>query len=78
MQTIEAIHEFTFDALRKELWQGGSIAIEEIARQGKQNEFMDFLTKRYCVLFPTITEINDLLWFQTAKVYKSLGIEVRE
>lgn len=42
------------------------------------DELQDFLEEYYIGKIPTMTDINDLLWFSDEMVYKSLGMEVED
>lgn len=69
--------DYGFYDLKDEVWQGAVDTLDKIENEGKQDEFMEFL-ESYFVDVPTITEVNDLLWFENDFVFESLGMEVEE
>lgn len=68
---------YGFYDLKDEVWEGAVDTLDRIEKEGKQDELMEFL-ESYFVDVPTITEVNDLLWFESDFVFESLGMEVEE
>lgn len=69
--------DYGFYDLKDEVWQGAVDTLDRIENEGKQDELMEFL-ENYFVDVPTITEVNDLLWFESDYIFESLGMEVEE
>lgn len=69
--------DYGFYDLKDEVWQGAVDTLDRIEKEGKQDELMEFL-ESYFVDIPTITEVNDLLWFESDYIFESLGMEVEE
>lgn len=69
--------DYGFYDLKDEVWQGAVDTLDRIENEGKQDELMEFL-ESYFVDIPTITEVNDLLWFESDYIFESLGMEVEE
>ena len=69
--------DYGFYDLKDEVWQGAVDTLDRIENEGKQDELMEFL-ESYFVDVPTMTEVNDLLWFESDYIFESLGMEVEE
>lgn len=68
---------YGFYDLKDEVWEGAVDTLDKIENEGKQDELMEFL-ESYFVDVPTMTEVNDLLWFESDYIFESLGMEVEE
>ena len=68
---------YGFYDLKDEVWEGAIDTLNKIENEGKQDELMEFL-ESYFVDVPTMTEVNDLLWFESDYIFESLGMEVEE
>lgn len=51
---------------------------KKIEAEGKQEEFMEYLQAMFIGDTPTITEVNDLLWFDDDTIFEDLEIEIKE
>lgn len=69
--------DYGFYDLKDEVWEGAVDTLDKIENEGKQDELMEFL-ESYFIDIPTITEVNDLLWFENDYIFESLGMEVEE
>lgn len=67
-----------FDASTFPWWSGAVDTVAEIRKAHKIDELQDFLEEYYMGKIPTMTDINDLLWFNSDMVYKCLGMEVED
>ena len=68
----------TFADLRDRVWAGAVHTLEAIAKAGLEKEFMAWLSDFEEEIFdrtPTITEINDFLWFDSDYVFESFGLD---
>lgn len=67
--------EFDFEDLKKECWSGAVDTLQTIEENDKESKLMELLEDIFSTTIPTITEINDFLWFSDDKIFESLGIE---
>ena len=74
---MEIKKNYGFYDLKDEVWQGAVDTLDRIEKEEKQDELMEFL-ESYFVDIPTMTEVNDLLWFESDYIFESLGMEVEE
>lgn len=63
-----------FYALADMVWSGAVDTITDIQNANKEDEFMNFLEAVFCDEVPTDTEVNDFIWFERDRIYKSLGL----
>ena len=64
--------------LEKHLWSGGLDTYNEIWSANKLDQLEGVLNEIFCDRVPTITEINDLLWFDDELVKEMLGMNNEE
>lgn len=71
--------ELSFEDLKKRCWSGAIDTLQKIEEEGeeKQEQLMNLLQEEFSNT-PSITEVNDLLWFEDDYIFESLGIEVEE
>lgn len=74
MRTIEVKQELTFNDLEEQCWSGACDTLRTIWENDKEEEFMDLLFDLYHSEVPTLTTINDLLWFDDEYIFEQLGI----
>lgn len=68
--------ELSFEDLERECWSGAVDTLRTIREHDMQNAFMDLLFEVFCDGdYPTLTAINDLLWFDDGFIFESLGID---
>lgn len=65
--------DYDFHDLENKCWQGAISTLEMISDNDKEDELMAFL-EEYFGDTPTITEVNDLLWFDEDYIKEELGI----
>lgn len=53
-----------FYDLQNLCWSGAISQLNEIQDLGLEDEFMDYLISIFCDTTPTLTEINDFIWFE--------------
>ena len=70
--------DLSFEDLKKRCWSGAIDTLQKIEEEGKQEEFMEYLQAMFIGDTPTITEVNDLLWFDDDTIFKDLEIEIKE
>ena len=71
--------ELSFEDLKKRCWSGAIDTLQKIEEEGeeKQEQLINLLQEEFSNT-PSITEVNDLLWFEDDYIFESLGIEVEE
>ena len=68
--------ELSFEDLERECWSGAINTLKTIREHDMEDAFMDFLFEVFCDGdYPTLTAINDLLWFEDGFIFESLGID---
>lgn len=78
---INVVKQMDFSDFEKECWSGAKSTLERIEEEGKEEELIDWLN----ICFydssdkiddaPTLTTINDLLWFDGDYVLEQLDID---
>lgn len=74
MTTIIVQEELDATDLRDRLWSEAVHTWDNIVEAGKEQEALAFLNEIFCDRVPTITEINDVLWFDDASIYEAIGL----
>lgn len=72
---MEIKREYDFYDLLDNCWSGAINTLKVIQENDKENDFMDYLESLYSENIPTLTEVNDLLWFEPKSIYEALEIE---
>ena len=67
--TVNSIYD-----LERYLWSGGLDTFNEIWTAGKLDQLEGVINEIFCDRTPSITEINDLLWFDDDLVKEMLGL----
>ncbi len=67
--------DFSFMELRDNVWSGAVDTMKCIADANMEDEFMQYMEDVWCDYEPTMTEINDWLWFDTDSIYEGLGLD---
>lgn len=75
---ITVKEELDFNDLLDKCWGGAVSTLETIFNQCMDDEFMGWLADYYGDETPTLTELNDLLWFEDDFIFRELGIEEEE
>ena len=60
-----------FDGIRDILensWDGAKYVLEEVIEQGRENEAMQIIEDAFFESTPTITQLNDFIWFELADI----------
>lgn len=66
--------EFDFEDLKQECWSGAINTLETIEQNEKEQDLINLLENDFEQI-PTITEVNDLLWFEDEYIFEQLGIK---
>lgn len=72
---MEIKKEYDFEDLKNECWSGAIATLEKIEKEEKEDDFMNLLFECF-VGVPSITEINDFLWFEDDYIFENLKIEI--
>ena len=70
--TIQVTSELDFNDLMTQCWGGAVDTLNRIYDNNMEDAFMDLLNEIF--ESPTMTDINDYLWFDADCIYASLGI----
>ena len=71
---ITVKNEMSFEDLKNNCWSGAVDTLQVIEENGKEEELMLLLDEIFLESIPTMTEVNDFLWFDDEMIYESLGI----
>ena len=61
---MEIKNDYNFDDLRNACWSGATTTLKNIAEAGLEDEFMSYLEDTFCDETPTMTQVNDFIWFE--------------
>ena len=67
-----------FNCLMNNCWRGAIDTLKTIEKHDKEDELMVHLEEQWLDEIPTMTEINDHLWFEDDFIFKCLGISETE
>ena len=71
---LEVKQEVNFEDLKNNCWSGALNTLSTIEEEGKEEELMNHLEDIFYDSTPTMTELNDYLWFEDESIYDALGI----
>ena len=63
--TIWVKDELSFEDLKRQCWSGAIDTLRIIEEHKKEDLFMDILSDIFGNDYPTLTTVNDFLWFDT-------------
>jgi len=66
--------EYGFNDLLNKCWQDAKNTLEIISNNNKEDEFINLLLSKFPET-PTITEVNDFLWFEDDYIFEELEIK---
>ena len=72
--TIQVTSELDFNDLMSQCWSGAVDTLNRIYDNNMEARFMDLLNESFACMSPTLTEVNDYLWFDADYIYEYLGI----
>ena len=75
---LEVKQEVNFEDLKKNCWSGAINTLQRVEEEGKEEELMNHLEDIFYDSTPTMTELNDYLWFDDELIYDALGIAEEE
>lgn len=71
---LEVKQELNFEDLKNNCWSGAITTLTKIEEEGKEEELMNHLEDIFYDSTPTMTELNDYLWFEDEGIFESIGI----
>ena len=72
--TITIKQEMDFEDLMDNCWCGAIDTLQRVEEEGKEEELMNHLEDIFFYSTPTMTELNDYLWFEDEIIFEALGI----
>ena len=69
--------ELDFNDLKNECWSGAIDTLNKIEEANKESDFMAYLEELYFMNdseLPTMTELNDYIWFESDSIFECLGL----
>lgn len=70
--------DMDFNDLMNNCWSGAIDTLKTIEENDKEDELMTHLEEMYYDEIPSMTEINDYLWFEPETIFECLGISETE
>ena len=67
-----------FNDLMNNCWSGAIDTLKTIEEHDKEEELMAHLEEQWLDEMPTMTQINDYLWFEDEYIFQCLGISETE
>lgn len=67
-------NDMDFNDLMDNCWSGAIDTLNRINELNKENELMAHLEEQWLDETPTMTEVNDYLWFEDEAIFEALGI----
>lgn len=70
-------NDMDFGDLMNNCWSGALDTLKKVEENDKQDELMQHLEEVFETYFdkvPTMTEVNDYLWFEWENIFECLGI----
>ena len=75
---MRVCEEISFNDLFNRCWSGATDTLETIQENDYEDELMNFLEEAFYDEVPTLTAINDLLWFDSEYVFEGIGLDLTE
>lgn len=67
-------NDMSFNDLMNNCWSGAIDTLNTIEKHGKEDELMAHLEEYFFDEVPTMTQINDYLWFEDENIFRNLDI----
>ena len=67
MITVRVEYNNIYDILENS-WDGAKDTLEEVIEQGRENEAMQIIEDAFFESTPTLTQLNDFIWFELAEI----------
>ena len=75
---MEIKMDFDFSRLQDCCWSGAIDTLNTVYNNDKEDELMQLLEMEFEYDIPTLTEVNDFLWFEDDFIFEQLGISDEE
>jgi hypothetical protein len=75
---MEIKNYYDFNDLVNSCWSGAEDTLKTVEEYGYEDELMNFLESYYGDEIPTMTEVNDLLWFEDEWIFEQIGLDPNE
>ena len=72
--TVTVREELDFNDLRNRVWNDAEWTLDRVVEANKEDELMDYLATIFDFEEPTMTELNDFLWFEWETIFEDLDI----
>lgn len=72
--TITVTKELDFNDLMDNCWSGALDTLNTVYENDKEDELMSLLSLDTFGSMPSMTEVNDVLWFESDWIFEQLGI----
>lgn len=72
--TITVTRALDFSDLMNECWSGALDTLNTVYENDKEDELMSLLSLDTFGSMPSMTEVNDVLWFESDWIFEQLGI----
>lgn len=76
--TITVTKELDFHDLMNNCWSGALDTLNTVYENDKEEELMSLLSLDTFGSMPSMTEVNDVLWFESDWIFEQLGISEEE
>lgn len=70
--------DYSFEDLMRHCWSGAIDTLKTIEENNMEEELMQLLADSFWNEIPTMTEVNDFLWFEDEYIFETLGINEEE
>lgn len=70
--------DYSFEDLMRHCWSGAIDTLKTIEENNMEEELMQLLDEIFWNEVPTMTEVNDFLWFEDEYIFETLGISEEE
>lgn len=71
---MEIKDTFSFSDLQNRCWSGAIDTLITVYNNDKEDELISLLEMIFEYDIPTLTEVNDFLWFEDEYIFEQLGI----
>lgn len=70
--------DYSFEDLTRHCWSGAIDTLKTIEENNMEEELIQLLDENFWNEIPTMTEVNDFLWFEDEYIFETLGINEEE
>ena len=66
--------DMEFRDLMESCWSGAIDTLKTVEENNKEEELMELLEEIFVEYIPSLTQINDMLWFESEWLFEQLGL----